>query len=461
MELKLNKRRTFLIAVMFAAILMLWQVYNQYVPIFLDELLKARSNRPLEFYENYPHHYAHIIGTIMSLDNLSGILIIPLFSWLSDRTNSRMGRRMPYMVFGSILSLILFPLIAAMFLWNAFVWYFVIVAMLVIAMGTFRTPAVAIMPDITPKPLRVQANAIINFIGYVGAILGGGLVMLISFMPGSSSDSVLEIMNASNSFLHIIPFLATSLVLMAVILLFLFKFKENKVVHEMKAELQEGEKQSETHAVVQEDKPLSKRDKINFGIIIAAVFFCWFAFGALQPWGSTYSRHILGNHGYWAMLSISLAVASLAAFLPSIWLTKRIGRKWSVVLGLAIVLLALVPGAIWGAAGGIALLIPLFLLSGIGWAFVMVSSFPMFLEMASPKNVGKVTGLYYLVSQGAMLLTANASGWLFRSVGYDFYFWYATIFMAIALVICLFYKPRPVSGELSTTSQNQTQAQES
>lgn len=408
---------------------MLWQVYYYYVPLYLDELLTAKYGSK---------NYANIIGHIMSLDNLAAILIIPLFGFLSDRTKTKMGRRMPYIIWGAVISLILFPLIAVMFLLNAFVWYFMIVILLVFAMASWRAPAVSLMPDITPKPLRINANAVINFIGYVGAILGGGLTLLFA----AKKDDVTN--QWVNTNVSIIPFIVTAVVLMVVIVLFLLRFFENKVVAEMKPQMEEGERQAETISPVEEGKPLSKQDKINFGIVIAAVFFCWFAFNALQSFGSIYGDKVLipeGGTNLWGICTIILAVSCLITFLPSIWLSKKIGRKWSVIAGLGIVVLAVALAAVFVSSFGV-LLYVLLAVCGIGFAIVMVNSYPMVVEMATAKNLGVFTGIYYFASQGAMFLTSNISGYVFKYVGYHFYFYYALIFMSIALVICFFYRQK-------------------
>ena len=439
MDLKLNKRRTFLIAFGFFGVLMVWNVYYYYIPLFLEDLLLSRNP------DSKPEDFANIIGHIMSLDNLAAIIIIPLFSWLSDRTKSRFGKRIPYIVIGSAASLILFPLIAAMYLVNAFAWYFVIVILLVIAMQSFRSPVVALMPDVTPKPLRISANAIINFIGYIGGILGTGIIMIIGFFPNVPL----------NSAVNLIPFIATSLVLASVIVTFILRFSENKVVASMKDELAEGERLSETIEVVKEDKPLSRQDKFNFAIIIAAVFFCWFAFNALMNFGSVYARNQLGEGANWAMNMTVLPIASLAAFLPAIWLTKKLGRKWSVIIGLAIVVFALVMAAAFTPLMVrnldmifVNIILAIFFgISGIGWAIVNVNTFPMFVEVSTSKNIGFITGIYYLVSQGAMFLTSNISGYVYRGLGYGFYYWYAIIFMSLALGICFLFRQKKVTQE--------------
>lgn len=431
----LNRRRTFFLAVMFFAILMLWQVYYYYVPLYLNQLL-------IERYGNRNYH--DIIGHIMSLDNLAGILIIPVFGFLSDHTKSRLGRRMPYIIIGCALSIVLFPLIAAIYLANSFVWYFIIVVLLVFSMAIFRAPFVSLMPDVTPKPLRTGANAIINFIGYVGAIVGSGITIMFAFS-----------LTNPRSPLTIVPFIITSIALLFAVTLFIIRLRENKLVTEMMPALMEGEKLSNTHHPIMPNEKISLRDKLNFAVIITAVFFCWFAFNALQNFGSLFAVEVLGEteNNRWGICTATLAISSLIAFVPSIWYTRLIGRKWAVISGLALAITAMVIAALTITSFNLGL-IALFVMAGTGWAVVMVNCYPMFVEISTSNNVGRITGLYYFVSQGAMFLTSNISGYVFKWLSLHAYFWYAIIFMSIALAVCFLYHQNPKPHPTPTAQSN-------
>jgi len=422
MELKLNTRRTFFIGFAFFAILMLWQVYMYYSPLYMQRLLENRFGEDGDYY--------WIIGLVMALDNIFAIFLVAYFGWWSDKTKSRMGRRVPFILIGGMLSLILFPYIALMYLLDSFVWYVIMVALLKLAMIIWRSPSVALMPDITPKPLRSKANAIINFVGYIGAIIGALLTMIFVFdldNPGTQATSV-------------IPFFITVFLMLGVLIMFVMKFDENKVVLEMTPQIEEGEKLAETRERVVEDQPLSKRDKYNLFIIMAAVFMTWFAFNALNTFGSLYGTQILGTTN-WGLPVAVLAVASLITFIPSIWLVKKIGRKNSVMLGLGIIIASLVAA---NFVDTLALMVGIFAFSGIGWAIVNVNTYPMLVEMASRKNVGMITGVYYIASQSAMAITSVVAGFVFDWLGLEFFFIYAIIFMSFAFVLCILFKPRRV-----------------
>ena len=407
---KLNSRRTFLIALAFFGILMLWQIHYFYSPLYLNALLGEGDN-------NY------IIGIIMSLNNFFAIFMIPLFGWLSDKTKTRFGRRMPYIIAGSVLAFILFPLMAVAAILNSLAWFIILMVLMIIAMTVYRSPAVALMPDITPKPLRPQANAIINLVGYIGAIIAALMTMLFVF--------------DTNPTLTIVPFIITGLFLMFALTMLLVRFRENKVVEEMREQLLLGEKQAETVELIEEDKPLRGRDKLNLFIIMGAVFMAFFAFAALNKFGSLYGTEVLGTSN-WGLAMAVLAIASLITFIPSVKLTKLIGRKNSIIAGLILIIIVMLIAGFVQTFGP--LLIVLFAISGIGWAIVNVNTYPMVVEMASRKNVGKYTGIYYVASQVAQALTSIVVGFVFDWLGLEVYFFYAVIFMSLALILCFFFK---------------------
>ena len=392
---------------------MLWQVHYYYSPLYLEAMLGSDRE--------------YLIGIIMSLDNLFAIFMIPLFGLLSDKTKSKHGRRMPYIVAGSVLALILFPLMALMAILNSLVWFIVLMILMIVAMTVYRSPAVALMPDITPKPLRPKANAIVNFVGYIGAILAGGLTMLFVFDTGNMTMSI-------------IPFIITGVFMMFAVTMLLVRFRENKIVEEMREQLILGEKMAETLDTVVEDKPLSARDRANLFIIMGAVFLAFFAFAALSKFGSLYGTEVLGTNA-WGMTVAVLAIASLITFLPSVKLTKKIGRKNSIIVGLTIIIATLIGGHFIATYIGFGVpLVAMFAISGVGWAIVNVNTYPMVVEMASRKNVGKYTGIYYVASQVAQALTTILVGFVFTWLGREVYFLYAIVFMTLALILCLFFR---------------------
>ena len=400
---------------------MLWQVYYYYCPLYLDALLTDKYGAG---------KYDYIIGIIMALDNIFAIFMIPLFGWLSDKTKTRLGRRMPYIVVGSLISLTLFPMLALMAVLNNFFWFLALMILIIIAMTFFRAPAVALMPDVTPKPLRARGNAIINFVGYVGAIIASLLTMIFVYKDGDP----LSAQTAT-----IFPFIITGVLMLIALGAMLVRFRENSVVASMRTEMERGEKFAETLEAVGEDKPLSRRDRANLIIIIAAVFFAYFAFNALNKFGSLYGTKVLGT-SEWGLATAVLAASSLLTFIPSVKLTKKIGRKRSVLAGLLIIIIVMLAAGFIKTFG--VAIIALFAISGVGWAIVNVNTYPMVVEMASRNNVGRYTGIYYMASQTAQALTSIVVGFVFDWLGLEIYFFYAVVFMALSLILCLFFKTK-------------------
>lgn len=435
MELKLNNKRTMLIGFSFFTILMLWQVYNYYCPLFLKEL----------FTKTFGTENNYLIGLIMALDNVLALIMLPIFGALSDKTKTKLGKRMPYIIVGTIVALLAFPFIPFLFVENSIVGVSIMMGLILIAMNVYRAPSVALMPDVTPKPLRAKANAIINLVGYIGAIIGSLLTMIFT-KKIEGADRIIV-----GDYL-IWPFVITSIFMIVALVVLVLKVRENKIVAEMQEEMALGEKMSETNEVVKDDTPLGKKDKFNLWVLIFSVFLWYFAFNAVETFGSTYAIEVLDTKN-WGIATSILAISSLITFMPSTLLTKKVGRKYSIVIGLLLMIVSL-GLAIFVKSFGIWLIL-LMIVAGAGWAIINVNSYPMFVELSSSKNVGKFTGYYYAASQIAQSITPIAIGFVFDFIGINAYFPYATIFMTIALVVFMLIKmPKKENKEESQIVNN-------
>ena len=432
MKLKLNYKRTFIIGFAFFGILMLWQVYNTYCPLFLTDLLVKNNPGTTQT------DWQYVVGILMAADNIFALFMLPLFGRLSDKTHTRFGKRMPYIVIGTILSSIVFPLMVVMFYINSLVGVIITMGLTLIFMQMYRNPAVSLMPDVTPKPLRSKANGIINVVGYIGAILGGALALVFSFNK------------IENKLLLLIPFGITSLSMIITTLVLFLRINENKLAEELKDEMTRGEEESDLQEKIVEDAPLSKKNKISLILLIIAVFLWFASFNSVETFWSGYGVYELNISSY-SLFTIILTVASLAAFMPAALLSEKIGRKWTIVIGLALVTAALVglifvgKGPVIDAADPDSLnkasfwLYPLFILAGIGWAFINCCSYPMFVELASGKNIGTYTGIYYAASMLAQSVTPVLAGLLMYFQGaWKILFIYASIVMGLALLVFLF-----------------------
>lgn len=426
-KLKLNYKRTFIIGLTFFTILMLWQMYNYYCPLFLARLLKNTYG---------DKDYNYLIGIIMAMDNVLALFLLPLFGNLSDKTHSKYGRRMPFIVVGTIVSMILFPLIPLFFAKNSLVGVIVTMGLVLIFMQMFRNPAVSLMPDVTPKPLRATANGIINFVGYIGAIFAGAIQMISLFkMPNIETE-------IPNPYLFIIPFAFTSILMLVSLIILIVKIKENKVLEEMKLDMEVGEQLAETEAASKPDHKLTKQDKTNLVLLIASIFLWYMAFNAVETFWSTYGIEVM-NKGSVSIATVALTVASLITFIPAGKLVSKIGRKWSIVLGLGLMIISLGGCFICSQISlktNLIVYILLFVISGVGWAFINISSYPMVVEMSDKNSVGKYTGLYYTSSMLAQSITPICVGFLMDALGYESLFAYATGFMILALIVFVFIK---------------------
>lgn len=426
--MKLNYKNTLFVGLAFFVILMLWQVYNTYCPLMLKPLLKDALNIEDE------NKVLYIVGIIMAIDNVFALFLLPIFGNLSDKTNTRFGKRMPYIALGMISSAIIFPFIAVFFMMNSLIGVIISMLLLLTVTHMYRSPAVSLMPDITPKPLRSKANGIINLVGYIGAIIAGALAMVFK-----REDQ------------YLFPFIISSGCMILALIILLIKIKENKLVAEAEKEILKGEEEAETLEEIKDDGKLSKADRRNFIIIIIAVFLWFMAFNAVETFMSTYFVDLMLAHGKDAASGVSaagtaviiLTVSSIITFIPASFLASLIGRKLSVAIGLSILIAGFIL-AIFQIKFGIIFIIAI-ALCGIGWAMINVNSYPMIVEMSNQKNIGKITGYYYVASMLAQSVTPILLGIIMTLNGKTKpLFYYASIVATLAFVVFVFFKEKNV-----------------
>lgn len=441
--LKLNYKNTFKIAFAFFGILMLWQVYNTYCPIILEKMLQELG------YTNTNY----LIGIIMALDNVAAIVIMPVFGHLSDKTKSRFGKRMPYIAIGMLLTAITFPFIALMCMWNKLAGVITFMMLFLIIMQSYRSPAVALMPDVTAKPLRSTANGIINLIGYFGGVFATVLGMFSIFKLNADS-TLAEIQDKV-----IWPFVVCTAVFIVVLIFLLITIRENKMVDETKFDVAYGETMADTLDVVDEDtNALSIKDRKNLIIILISIFLWFMSFNAFETFGSLYFKNVVGDSTLYSTMATILSVVSILTFLTCSTLSYKIGRKFSVLIGLILITLALGLIAIISLYPGINLLndegnvyfgwklfyMGMSVLIGIGWALVNINSFPMVVEHSNTKNIGKFTSLYYMSSMLAQSFTPVLVGLImdFNVKGQKMLFVYSAGMMILAIIVFIFVKDK-------------------
>lgn len=376
-----------------------WQLYDSIIPLVLKNTFGIGDTWA---------------GAIMAIDNVLALFMLPLFGALSDQVDTKIGKRMPFIVGGTIaavISMILLPIAD-----NLVSLPFFVIALLftLLAMSTYRSPAVALMPDVTPKPLRSQANGIINLMGALGAVFSLALISIL--VPHTGKPDYFSIFA-----------IVAGLMAVAVTILF-FTIKENEIAEEMEEHLEPEEKEVQAEGGKME--PAVKRSLI---FLLASIFFWFFSYNAVTTAFSKYAQDFLGIPGGGFANSLMLAtLAAVVAFIPAGFLAAKIGRKRTILGGITLLCISFAIAATLRAYTP--LLNILLILIGFGWAAINVNSYPMVVEMSKGAEVGRFTGYYYTASMAAQILTPILSGFFLEYVGYDTLFPYAVVFMVIALI---------------------------
>ena len=426
--MKLNKKRTFLIGFAFFGICLLWQVYDSWCPTFLTDIFARRmyglSTAELKAGESSKIlNVQWIVGIIMACDNLAALILLPIFGNLSDKTKSPIGKRMPYILLGTFVAAIAFPFIPLFFHNNNIVGMVIMMAIVLMFMMMYRNPAVSLMPDITPKPLRAKANGIINITGYIGgafATVLGIFLKLSDYINVSDESRKLWIIE--------IPFLIASVLMVISAMVLFFTIKENKLAEELKDELQEGERLAQVETPIDDDKPMSKANRNMLLAILGAEFLWFMSDNAIGTYIGNYVIYYLNSASSATMvMTIVGGLASVVGFAVAGFIADKIGRKWTIstglsitVVGLLIMCLARPTGVVTGANGEYAFPIILYVvwtIKGFGMALVHNCSFPMVVELCSSKKIGKFTGYYYSASMGAQTVTPILLGLVFNLTG--------------------------------------------
>lgn len=407
--MKLNTRRTILVGLAFLSISAFWQLYDSLIPLILKNTFQVSDT---------------ISGGIMAIDNVLAVFMLPLFGSLSDRVHTRIGRRMPFILCGTaaaVIAMLFLPFAdnigsLALFVTALFV--------TLIAMGSYRSPAVSLMPDVTPKPLRSKANAIINLMGAVGGVIS--LILISALVPKEGKPDYFPI------------FLIVAAVMVFSVLLLLWKIRENPLRTEREkidAGLSETEEADEAPAKTTLD-PAVRRSLVLILISVA----CWFmGYNAVTTAFSRYAQIYWGiQGGGFANCLLIATAAAILSYIPVGSIASRVGRKKTILGGVVLLASMFAIGAavkeyhIW--------INGLFALVGVAWAAINVNSYPMVVEMSKGSDIGKFTGFYYTFSMAAQIVTPILSGFLLEHVGYFILFPYAAFFVVIAFFTMLFVR---------------------
>ena len=494
--MKLNYKRTILVGFAFFLISAFWQAYDATIPVILTNKFGMSQGWS---------------GVIMALDNILAVFMLPIFGAISDKCNTKYGKRTPFITIGTIIAAV--AILGLSFVDNAqlrnisdvsklddpaslsviydtqanselqtpegerfvlvdtyskdefvqikstadnnetnpdytnyvvparqayaaaqtkanpvpLIVFVVLLLVVLVAMATFRSPAVALMPDVTVKPLRSKANAIINLMGTAGGILV--LVLGIVFATSAVKN---QLMSYNTYYGVIAGLMIVSLVI------FLLTVREVRWSEQMRSDsikygIQEQDEDSD-----EEKRKLSRKEKASLILILASIALWYFGYNAVTSKYAVYAGNIL-NMDYNTTLLLAQA-AAIVAYLPAGMIASKIGRKKTILAGVVLLSTAFGAASFLRAGSSVMVMNILFAMAGVGWATINVNSFPMVVEMCSGGDIGKYTGFYYTASMSAQIVTPMLSGLLMDKMGMTVLFPYAAIFAAFAFVTMFFVK---------------------
>ncbi|WP_408071516.1 MFS transporter [Butyrivibrio sp. JL13D10] len=416
---KMNYKRTILIGLAFMSICSFWQFYDNEIPKILT------------------YHFGlgeTFTGVIMALDNVLALFMLPLFGALSDKVDTRIGKRMPFILGGTAISaVLLFTLIYVAHISSNLALFIAILLLLLLSMGTYRSPAVALMPELTPAVHRSKANAIINLMGTLGAVYT--LVMIKALLKSAENE-------ADTNY---IPLMISLVIFMVLTVLILFiTIPEHKLISKVREgvddfdgegdiirkELAEADTQNTDGSVKQ---ILTKDVQKSMSFLLLSVFLWFTAYNAVTTAFSRYVTEVWDLHnGAYADCLMVATIAAVVAYIPIGALSVKTGRKLTILLGVALMSICYFAAALMPSFNTIMNFY--FALIGIGWAAINVNSYPMVVEMGRSNVLGKYTGLYYTFSMAAQVFTPIFSGFLLEHVSYRILFPYALFFSVAAFI---------------------------
>jgi len=432
MNQRLDYKKTFLIGFGFFSTSVMWAIYNTYVPIYLQAGNPGFEASTFGFGLS-----ATMTGFIMTLDNIAAFFIQPLTGALSDRTYTRFGRRMPYIIgFApiAVLAFFLIPLPPQMIpaqldgqvgqLTGLFIAFVAALGVMLLAMAAFRTPVIALMPDLVPSPLRSKANGVINLMGGLGgvfAFLVGGLLYKI-YRP--------------------LPFWVGGVMTLIAVGILFWQIKEPPQLVESAAERDEGV------GVFAALREIPAEHARSLTLLILAIFFWFVGYNAIETFFSSYGVTTLGVTESTASMILSVAYVTFILFsLPSGFIATRFGRKRTIITGLGVFAALLVVAFFTPTVPAI---VGLLAVGGVAWSLVNINSLPMVVDTSpSEASLGTYTGLYYVAGTLAAVVGPILNGWVIDLTGNN----YNTIFLVTPgfFVLALLCMLGVTTGEAKTS----------
>ncbi|MBP3390860.1 MAG: MFS transporter [Clostridia bacterium] len=446
--MKLNYKKVLLVGMAFFLISAFWQAYDAITPLILTNHFGLPQS---------------VSGAVMSIDNVLAVFMLPIFGALSDKKHTRFGKRTPFIFFGTIAAVISF--ISLTFIDNyqlarvikngipelatstdeatkefvrqqtlkltlenpwPIIGFIATLLVVLISMATFRSPAVALMPDVTVKPLRSKANAIINLTG-----TAGGIIVLVLGMVFATSK---------NLYMKYTGYVgAVCAVMLLGFILFLLTVKEKKWAKEMEEDTIKYGLEDKTDELKENGSGLTKAELKSLLLILASVALWYIGYNSITSKYSVYATTVLG-FDYNFTLIVAQA-AAIVSYIPVGIIASKIGRRKTILAGVLILASAFSIGFFITPTTPEIIMYPVFALAGIGWATINVNSFPMVVELARRGDTGKYTGYYYTASMAAQIVAPILSGVLYDIIGMRYVFFsFGALFVLGSFVTMFFVK---------------------
>ena len=412
-ENKLDVKKTLLLSFGFFASSIAWSVYNSFVPQILEGFIASTT----------------LIGFIMTFDNVFGVVFQPLFGKLSDKTRTRFGRRMPYIFIGLPICAVAFTLVPRMGnLWS-------LMAVLVVftfVMSAWRSPVVALMPDITPGPLRSQANGIVNLLGGLGSLMAffvGGILFNMGGFP--------------------LPFLMSAVMMLLALAVLALFVREPKHAYEPEPG---AASPAEKIKITEMKLALTKEEKKSLLLILFGIFFWFTGYNAVETFFTLYATNTLGMNPGDASMTLSIFSLTFLGFaVPAGFIGAKIGRRKAILTGLSGLIILFLPmiflSNVWLTRACL-------FLGGFFWALVNINSLPMVVRLSGEEKIGTFIGYYYFFSFSSQIVSPILFGFIRDMVGhYRVLFLYACIAFILAALSLFFVRHGEDEKETVSASQ--------
>lgn len=399
-------KKTWLLGFGFFSISLTWGLYNAFVPLFLDNYIKSIA----------------MIGFLMTIDNYFGLILQPLIGRISDKTNTKIGKRMPFLLIGMPLAAIFGAMIP---LQDSYALLIMFMILMNLSMSLYRSPTVSLMPDITEPSKRTQANGIINLMGGIGSIF--------AFTVGSKLYDE-----------HVaLPFLTSSILTLVCLCILLFFIRERRDALEYVPLVQQNtEKKSHErvwgrpHTLLR----LAKKDLSTYSqewtlptmLLLGAIYFWFFSYQGIEALFTLYGTKQLNLTDSQASFSLAFfSLAFVAAAIPAGYLGHKYGKKKIIMLGVIGLILLF---AMISTVDTLMTLRLLLLIGGIFWALININSYPFVIALGKESSIGTRTGIYYIASSLAALSSPPLMGLIVDLLGYSSLFYVASGGMLLALL---------------------------